>query len=97
MSSALASSVHGSATPRLNVGFAANTQDHTSHSLGPKAPLKPLTSPFKLSSLLERESRRDLSEGKEFREKGVRQRERDSVTALALFSSPVLEFTGYQP
>ncbi len=42
MSDRLAPFVHGCATLLLKEGFVANTQDHTSHSLGPKGPIEAL-------------------------------------------------------
>jgi hypothetical protein len=71
MSSRLASFVHGCATPLLKVGFVANTQDYTSHSLGPNSLIEALDEsdqPSELERTLTprarvRESRRDLSEG----------------------------------
>ncbi len=72
MSKRLAPFVHGCATLLLKEGFVANTQDHTSHSLGPNGPIEALDESVRLTELVryraltprerERESTR-LSEG----------------------------------
>ena len=70
MSDCLDPFVHGRATPLLKEGFVSNTQEQTSHSLGPNCPIEALDESIPLTEFVrvwaltprerERESRKRL-------------------------------------
>ena len=104
MSDCLDPFVHGRATPLLKEGFVANTQEHTSHSLGPNCPIEALDESVPISEFLrvwastprERERERE----RERVERDLRERIRIPVVECGKSSHPyheVEEFTGYQP